>query len=360
MPFTYNLQLFSEEDKTEPASPKKREDLKKKGQTYNSRDLTMGITLLAGVMSFKLLSGYIFNNINEALKFYFNKLQSTTQYFTIPGISNILKFAATKILITTMPLAIIVSVTGIIISIFQTGFIFTTNSLKFDLSKINPAEGFKRIFSKRSLIELVKSLLKVVLIGYVIYSYLSKNYSSFYMVLDMETSQILGFILKSLIDIGMKAGMVLVIIGAADYMYQRWDFEQSIRMSKEEVKEEFKETEGNPQTKSRIREIQRKISTRRMMEDIKRAEVVITNPTHIAVALMYDDNKNSAPIVIGKGMNDLAQKIKRVAKENDIPIVENVELAHLLYEKTDIGEEIPPGLYKAVAEILAYIYSLNK
>ncbi len=355
----YNLQLFADEDKTEPASPKKREDLKKKGQTYNSRDLTMGITLLVGVMAVKAMSGFIFNNISESLYFFFNKLSNPLPYCNSTGAFNVLKIVISRIITISMPLALIVCVIGIMVNIFQSGFIFTTNNLKFDLNRINPAEGFKRIFSKKALVELAKSLLKVILVGYVIYSYLSKNYTKICMVLDMETDQILKFMWESLLDIGMKAGTVLMIIGAIDYVYQRWDFEQSIRMSKEEVKEEYKETEGNPQTKSRIRENQRKISTRRMMEDVKKAAVVITNPTHIAVALMYDNAKNDAPIVIGKGVNKLAQKIKKIAGENNIPVVEDVKLAHLLYEKTDIGEEIPPELYKAVAEILAYIYSLN-
>ncbi|MDI6601738.1 MAG: flagellar biosynthesis protein FlhB [Thermoanaerobacteraceae bacterium] len=360
MPLKYNLQLFADEEKTEPASPKKREDLRKKGQTFNSRDLTMGFTLLAGFLSFYLLSGYMINGINETLRFFFNRLQNPVQDFTKIGISNIFVYAFIKIISLTLPLALIVSLIGIALNIFQSGFIFSTNSLSFNLNKINPVEGFKRIFSKKAVAEFAKSLLKIVLVGYVVYTYLAKNYFQFYNVLDMGISQIFKFINNSILDIGLEAGLALIVIGIADYFYQRWDFEQSIRMSKEEVKEEFKETEGNPQTKSRIREAQRKISTRRMMEDIKKAEVVITNPTHIAVALMYDELKNSAPIVVGKGINDLALKIKKVAEENHIPIVENIELAHLLYEKTEIGEEIPPELYKAIAEILAFVYSLKK
>lgn len=359
MPLKFDLQLFANEEKTEPASPKKREDLRKKGQTFNSRDLTMGFTLLAGVMSFSLLSGYMLSGINETLIFFFNSLQNPVQSFTMNGINAIFIYSAIKILTLTLPLALIVSVIGITFNIFQTGFIFSSSALSFNLNKINPIEGFKRIFSKRALMELAKSILKIVLVGYVVYTYLVNNYLNFYKVLDVEMSQTLNLIMDSIIDVGLQAGLALVVIGVADYFFQRWDFEQSIRMSKEEVKEEFKETEGNPQTKSRIRDMQRKISTRRMMEDIKRAEVVITNPTHIAVALMYDEAKNGAPVVVGKGMNDLAKKIKKIAEENDIPIVENVELAHMLYEKTEIGEEIPPELYKAVAEILAFVYSLK-
>lgn len=359
MPLKFDLQLFADEEKTEPASPKKREDLKKKGQTFNSRDLTMGFTLLAGVMSFYLLSGYMLNGINEALKFFFNSLQNPMQNYTMNGINTIFIYSSIKILTLSLPLALIVSFIGIAFNIFQSGFIFSSNALSFNLNKINPIEGFKRIFSKRALMELVKSILKIVLVGYVVYTYLVNNYLNFYKVLDMEMSQILNLIMYSLLNIGLQAGLALVAIGVADYFFQRWDFEHSIRMSKEEVKEEFKETEGNPQTKSRIRDMQRKISTRRMMEDIKKAEVVITNPTHIAVALVYDEAKNGAPVVVGKGMNDLAKKIKKVAEENDIPIVENVELAHMLYDKTEIGEEIPPELYKAVAEILAFVYSLK-
>ncbi|TZE83338.1 flagellar biosynthesis protein FlhB [Calorimonas adulescens] len=355
----YNLQLFAEEEKTEPASPKKREDLRKKGHTFKSNDIVMGFTLLTGFVLFHVMSGYIANGMYNTLRFFFNLLSNPSQYLTISGVKNIFAYIFIKIISLTFPMALIISFTGIMMNVFQTGFIFSTESLNFTLNNINPLNGFKRIFSKRTVAEFAKSLLKIILVGYVIYSYLSKSYNHIFNVLDMEMPQILSFINSSIYNIGLEAGLTLLVIGVADYFYQRWDFEQSIRMSKQEVKEEFKETEGNPQTKSRIREAQRRVSTRRMMEDVKKAQVVVTNPTHIAVALMYDELKNNAPVVVGKGINDIALRIKKVAEENRIPVVENIELAHLLYDKTEIGSEIPPELYKAVAEILAFVYSLR-
>jgi flagellar biosynthetic protein FlhB len=228
-----------------------------------------------------------------------------------------------------------------------------------NLNKLNPLEGFKRLFSKTAFVELVKSIFKIGIIGYVIYDYLKGNIEVVPELLNMNIESSAVFIGNTIINIGIRAAAVLLILSIFDYAYQIWDYEKSIRMSKQEIRDEYKEIEGNPQIKSKIKEKQRQLALRRMMAEVPNADVIITNPTHFAVAVRYDANASDAPQVIAKGKDLIAQKIKETAKENKVPIVENKPLAQALYKSVEIGENIPSELYKAVAEVLAYVYSLR-
>lgn len=216
------------------------------------------------------------------------------------------------------------------------------------------------MFSLKSLVELVKSFIKIVAVGYVVLSYARGQISTILNTIEMNVESIVTTLSDIAIGIGYRAGLVLVFLAILDYMYQKYDYEKQMKMTKQEIKEEYKQTEGNPQIKSKIREKQRQISMRRMMQEVPKADVIITNPTHFAIAVKYDPHQAQAPKVLAKGQDLIAQQIKKIAMENDVPIVENKQLARTLYDVVDIGDTIPPDLYQAVAEVLAYVYQMNK
>jgi flagellar biosynthetic protein FlhB len=245
----------------------------------------------------------------------------------------------------------------LILSIYQVKFKITPKTMQPKVSKLNPANGFKRIFSKDSIFELFKSILKIFLIAYIAYISIKGHADELFILYDISLNQAIALCGEIIIDTGLRISFVYIIVGIADYIYQKHRFKEDMMMTKQEVKDEYKNTEGNPETKGRQRQKMREVSRQRMMNDVPKADVVITNPTHLAVALKYDSEQSRAPVVIAKGEDYLAQKIKDVARENNIRIVENKPLARMLYANVDIGREIPPELYQAVAEILAMVYN---
>lgn len=251
------------------------------------------------------------------------------------------------------------AISSVVVGALQTRFLLSFKPLKADLKRINPIEGFKRMFSTRSLFELAKSIFKMVIVGYVAYTVIRPKFNSFSLYSDMEVSNSMKFVFDIAYEVMLKCSIALLVLAIVDYFYQRWEFERSIRMTKQELKEEYREVEGSPEVKRRQREIMARLSRGRMLQQVPQADVVITNPTHIAVALKYDPDEMEAPVVLAKGMDEIAQKIIEIARQNNIPIVQNPEVARQLYKMTDIGEQIPEGLYRAVAEILAYVYSLR-
>jgi flagellar biosynthetic protein FlhB len=248
---------------------------------------------------------------------------------------------------------------ALIVNYAQVGILFTMETLKIKGDRINPLSGFKRIFSLRSAVELVKSIIKILIVGWVAYSYLKSKTDDVLKLIDTDLMDVLFFIGDAAFTVALRICMAMIILGFADYLYQRFDYEKSLKMTKQEVKEEYKQMEGNPEIKSKIKQKQRQISLKRMMQDIPKADVVITNPTHFAVALKYDAEKAAAPIVVAKGQDYIALRIKQIAAENRVQIVENKPLARTLYSTVDIGQAIPPDLYQAVAEILAFVYNLK-
>ena len=235
----------------------------------------------------------------------------------------------------------------------------TTKPLKPKFSKINPIQGFKRIFSKNSIVELIKSVAKLAVVGYVAYSYLKDKVEGVFILYDMGLNQALGLIGEIVIDLGIRISAVYMVIAFLDFAYQKWKFKDDMKMTKQEVKDEYKNQEGDPQIKGKQKQRMMEASRRRMMQQLPEADVVITNPTHYAVAVKYDPDKFDAPYVVAKGENFLAQKIKEIAKENNVEIVENKPLARMLYANVDVGGLIPPELYQAVAEVLAFVYHLK-
>jgi flagellar biosynthetic protein FlhB len=242
----------------------------------------------------------------------------------------------------------------------QVGFLITPKPLMPKLSRLSPLKGMQRFFSARSLVELAKSILKLVVVGLVVYLAIRAEFNRILELSALKPSLLLVEIGRLAGLVLLKAAIVILLIAMFDYAYTRYEYEKSLKMSKHEVKEEFRQTEGDPQVKSKIRGLQLRAALRRMMKKIPQADVVITNPIHIAVALKYDSKRDRAPIVLAKGARRVAERIKEIAREHDIPIVENPPLAQMLYKLVDIGQEIPAELYRAVAEILAFVYRLKR
>ena len=258
-----------------------------------------------------------------------------------------------------MPFLIAGVVIALICNILQVGFKVATEPLRPNFGKMNPLQGIQKLFSMQSLFELLKSVAKIVLISYVVYSYFKSEKSSIYLLYDMSLRQGIALMGNLTINMGIRVAAVYMIIALVDFIYQKRKFHTDMMMTKQEVKDEMKESEGDPQIKSKQRQRMREASQRRMMQELPKADVVITNPTHYAVAIQYDQEKYNAPIVLAKGADYLAKKIKEIAKENDVEIVENKPLARMLYANVEIGAVIPPELYKAVAEVLAFVYHLK-
>jgi len=264
-----------------------------------------------------------------------------------------------QILIIIAPMLIVSFSVGIITNLVQVGWKPTTKPLKPKFSRLNPMSGFKRLFSMKSMFELLKSIVKLTIIGVIIYNIVKNELNHIQELLNMEILQAAIYIGNLIIDIGLSVGLYFIFIAIADFAYQKFNLHKELKMTKQEVKEEYKNSEGNPEIKGKIKQKMRESSMRRMMQDVPQADVIITNPTHYAVALKYDKEKAQAPIVVAKGEDHLARKIKQVAKENNVEIVENKYLARTLYATVDIGKEIPPELYQAVAEVLAFVYNLK-
>ena len=271
-------------------------------------------------------------------------------------ISILLRTVMLRLLIILLPILLIGFAVAFISDLFQVKWRPTTKPLQPKFSKLNPLNGFKKIFSAQSLVELVKSIAKILLIALVSYSYIKDKGALLYALYDMSMMQAVNLIGETVIDLGIRISAIYMIIAGADFMYQKYKFKNDMKMTKQEVKEEYKNAEGDPEIKGKIRAGMREASQRRMMQAIPKADVVITNPTHYAVAIQYDTEVAPAPIVVAKGSDYLAQKIKEIARENNIEIVEDKPLARMLYANVDVDKQIPPELYQAVAEVLAMVY----
>jgi flagellar biosynthetic protein FlhB len=260
----------------------------------------------------------------------------------------------------TMPFLLGLSIVGFAVSVSQVGFMFSTEALQPKTAKLNPLKGIKRIFaSRRSMIELLKNLVKLIIVGLVTYFAISSVIDQTVLLMDSDVTSILEFFSESVVFIGSKAGIAFLGLALFDFVYQKSEFEKDLRMTKQEVKEESKMMEGDPLIKSRIRSVQKQIAYKRMMHEVPKADVIVTNPTHLAVALKYEPGTMDAPKVVAKGADLIAQKIKDIAKEHGIPIVEDKPLARALYKSVEIGQAIPEKLFQAVAQLLAYIYKMK-
>lgn len=292
---------------------------------------------------------YIYENMPDFVKINEGGL-------SVQAVAGLIASVTLKSLLIMLPFMAFGFVVTLLVSIVQVGWKVSTKPMKPELSKLNPLNGFKRIFSKDSLFELVKSILKIVIIIYIAYTSIKDNANDLFALYDLGLNQAVALVGTLIINTGIKISIVYLVIGLADFIYQKHKFNEDMKMTKQEVKDEYKNTEGDPQIKGRQRRKMQEVSQKRMMQDVPKADVVITNPTHFAVALKYEAEVSSAPVVLAKGEDYLAQKIKEVARENKIEIVENKPLARMLYHNVDVGAEIPPELYQAVAEVLAAVY----
>lgn len=367
MILSYNLQFFAQEgqggEKTEPATSKKLEDARKEGQVAKSREIGNGLVLLGLFLILKLWVGTmgtqfiavftdIYARIPEVVTFWNGNMPERDAYLTFQEM-------ILQCILIMAPILLVGFIIAFLSDVIQVGWKPTGKPMQPKFSKINPLSGFKKIISVNSLIELIKSLAKIGLIIYICYSYVEEHWPILFSLYDMSLMQALGLIGETVTDLGIRIAIVYMVIAMADYIYQRVKFSRDMRMTKQEIKEEYKQQEGDPQIKGKIRQRMREASQRRMMQDLPQADVVITNPTHYAVAIKYDPEVADAPVVIAKGEDFLAAKIKEIAKEHRIEIVENKPLARMLYANVDVGQAVLPELYQAVAEVLAFVYHLQ-
>jgi len=349
-----NLQLFAGE-KTEKATPRRRQEARKKGQVAKSNEI---VTVLVLGLTMLVLQAWIPNIAKEYQKLFVHVLSFANGELNSASTYNLMFDSLLMTAVMVGPVLLAAIVAGYLANVMQIGFLLVSEPLKFDLNRINPINGFKRIFSKRAIAELIKSILKTCVGGYVALKYLWQELPEISVLMDLPISSGIATIGKVAFAAGWRVLAVLFIMAVADYAYQHYEYEQSLKMSKQEIKEEYKNIEGDPQIKAKIREKQRQLATRRMMQEVPQATVVITNPIHIAVAIKYEDGM-AAPMVVAKGQDYLAQKIKEIAQENQVVIVENKPLARLLYKRVEVGMFIPVELYQAVAEVIAYVYRLK-
>lgn len=352
--FAFDLQLFAGE-KTEEPTAKRRADAKKKGQIGKSQEMNAAFVMLAGFFVLKALGGSAVDEImNYATSIFGHLLMDVNE-------ESIMQLFIGMIIVlakTSMPLMLFIMIVGLAINVAQVGMNFNTEAIGFKPDKLNPINGFGRIFSKRSLIELVKSIIKIVVIGFFIYDYLKDEILQMPKLIYADLFEATEKISDVIFTLAFQVCGVFFIMAVLDLMYQKWQTTQDLKMSKQDVKDEFKQQEGDPQIKGKIRGKQRQMAMARMMQEVPKADVIVTNPTHFAVAMQYQAGM-PAPIVVAKGQDYVAQRIKEIAREHKIPIVENKPLARALYAAVDIGSAIPQEMYKAVAEVLAYVYKLK-
>ncbi|CAM3918276.1 flagellar biosynthesis protein FlhB [Geobacillus stearothermophilus] len=352
-----DLQFFAGE-KTEKATPRKRQEVREKGQVAKSSDAVAAIVLLALFLVLSLAGAYerdgLLRMLARALSDY------AAAPLTIDSLHAIfLDWLRHAALLLAPFFAAAVLAAGLA-NFLQVGVLFTAEPLKIDGNRLNPVQGIKRLFSLRAIVELLKSVLKAGIIGAVVFMLLLVGWDELTALAARPPAAMLAIVGALTVKMGLYAAAALLFLALFDYLYQRFEFERNIRMSKQDIKDEFKKTEGDPLIKSRIKQRQREMAMRRMMQEVPNADVVITNPTHYAVALKYEDGKMEAPVVVAKGADYVALKIKEIAKANGVVTVENRPLAQALYRQTDVGDMIPETFFKAVAEILAYVYRLKR
>lgn len=351
----FDLQRFDDAEKTEQPTDKKRSDARNKGQVARSQELNAAFVLFGGFLGLRILWEYIYNNIADYTAYIFANLTTTA---TTESIYEIMIGVIKVLLTTSLPVMLGIMAVGLAVNIYQVGFHISTYAIGFRPEKLNPINGFGRFFSKRALVELIKSLIKICVIGFFLYLYLKDEipYMPYFIYYDLTHS--LAEMADKIFVMAFQVIAVIMVMAVADYAYQKWQTTQDLMMSKQEVKDEYKQAEGDPKIKAKIKQKQREMAMQRMMQEVPKADVIVTNPTHLAVALRYEAGM-TAPMVIAKGKDIVAERIKTIARENNIMIVENKPLARALYEAVEVGGDVPHELYQAVAELLAYVYKLK-
>lgn len=346
----------SGQEKSEAATPRKREQAREEGQVPKSQDANTAFMLIAGVVAFYSFAPSLYMTLTEYIRHYLAQIDTIVNDVSIYGI---LIEIALRVLYLVAPFFIILFIAALAINYLQVGVLFSSKALQPKFNRINPISGIKRLFSLRSVVELLKSMGKMFIIIpvmiYTIYALLGTMPD----VMNLDVLEILGYLGLNALDVAIRALIILIVLAVIDYSYQRWQYEKDQRMTKEEVKQEMKDVQGDPQIKARIRSVQQEMSRKRMMQEVPEADVVVTNPTEYAIALKYTAGEMEAPRVIAKGRGAIAKKIREIAIDSSVPIVENRILAQSLYKLVEVGGYIPADLFQAVAEVLAYVYRLN-
>lgn len=344
-------------EKSEQATDARREEFRNRGQVAQTRELASAAILLASAGGIYMLSKFFFQNLFEVFNSSFGI--DMVQSIRDGDMKSPIQFAAFKTLLLIAPVLGIVGLLSFASTVAQIGFLQVEDAISPKFDKIDPIAGFKRIFSLRNLVEGLKSIVKILAIGFILYTLLKGELDRVPYLMTFSIEQLLTYMGTIVVKLFIGIGSTMLILAGADYFFQRWDLEKQMMMTKQEVKEESKQREGDPMIKSRIRRIQREMANRRMMDAVKKADVVVTNPTHIAVVLKYGE-KLPAPQLVAKGADLIAEKIKEMAREHNIPIIENKPLARTIYKTMKIGQIIPRELFVAVAEVLSYVYKLKR
>lgn len=353
----FDLQRFNEE-KTEDATPKRLQEAREKGQVAKSVELNAAFGILLAFFVMQVMGGFIFEELGLFMRYVYAGF--STQDLTLVELERLFLAAAAVLLKTALPIMVAIAMVAVVMNLLQVGFLFTMEPLTPKLEKLDPIAGAGRLLSKRSLVELGKSLFKVCVVGFFVYRFIRQNLLYDAMLINAELWDSVQTITSMTLGMVFEISAVMIILAALDYLYQNWEYRQNLKMSKHELKQEFKQNEGDPLIKGKIKERQRAMAMRRMMQEVPKADVVVANPTHFAVALKYDNAVMAAPQVVAKGQDFTALRIKEIAKEHKVAVVENKPLARALFAATEIGDAVPPELYKSVAEVLAYVYRLKR
>lgn len=345
-------------ERTEEATQQRRDDFRKRGQVANTRELGSVLMLLTSTFMLWFLGRFFMEQMSEIITQSLGPflIEAARRGDYVPATM----FVTKKAVLIAGPMVGILAVMGVASSVVQTGFLQNEDALQFDLEKLNPIEGFKKLLSLKAVIEGVKAVLKLILVGCIVLVLIKDHLLKVPSLVSLSINQLVAFAGDLTIRLLGGVGVFMLVIAAADYFFQRWQLEKQMRMTKQEIKEEHKSREGDPMIKARIRRIQREMANKRMMSDVPKADVVITNPTHIACAIQYDPKSMAAPRLVAKGAGHVAEKIKELARANNIPVMENKPLARAIFKTLKIGQTIPRELFTAIAQILSYVYKLKR
>lgn len=347
----------SDQERTEAATGKRRQDFRNKGQVAQSKEVSTAALMLSSLLLWVFYARSFWGDLHDLVE---NFLRMLANFEVTPlTVLNLLWEMVAVLAGLLWPVFFLTLVVGFFASFLQVGPLFAMKAFEPDIKKFNPITGMARLVSKRSAVELVKSLAKVSLIGAVAYKTVSNEFATALTLVNLDLVQTLLFLAQTAFLVMAKTCGILILLAVIDFAYSRWEMEEKMKMTKQEVKEEFKETEGDPQLKARIRSTQQQMARKRMMAEVPQADVVITNPTHLSVAITYNREEMDAPKIVAMGADHLAFRIREIAREHQVPIVENKPVARALY-KLEVGDEVPEEMFKAVAEILAYVYNLKK
>ena len=350
---------MASDEKTEKATPKKRRDQRKKGHVASSKDVIVVASLIGCFYCLQMLFPAIYRALRDTMIFQVTAFSEMDE-LTLNNLQIIGMNAVKTLAKCIFPLGVVALLIGVVATGVQTRFLFTKEPLKFKLSKLNPLKGIKNMFSAKQVVELLKAAIKIIILAVVLYGILKDEIVVIAQMMDVDPTNAFAYVLKEVMSMVLRIGLVFAAIAGFDYFYQRWSYEKGIKMSKEEVKEEYKQMEGDPKVKGKIRSLQQSMARSRMMQAVPDADVIIRNPTHYAVALRYDIDHDSAPVVIAKGQDLVALKIVEIGEANKVLVIENKPLARGLYASTPLGGQIPSEYYGVVAEILVEVFRMNK